>query len=133
MSMTSPSSPFPSLDQVLYSRLLLPHLACPWRAIAAWASQVDSSGLIFREEVEWISSSNPTVTAYVDIVEGFLAHQNDRLYIGAELGAMQPESSEKLSTSIQIVPVSIKPESTEDTAGRREDSGGGVRELQEGR
>ena len=66
-----------------------------------------------REEVEWISSSNPTVTAYVDIVEGFLAHQNDRLYIGAELGAMQPESSEKLSTSIQIVPVSIKPESTE--------------------
>jgi trans-aconitate 2-methyltransferase len=75
--------PFPTGPAgVIYARFLLTHLQDPAQAIASWATQLQRGGLLLLEETEWIDTTNPVFSRYVQIVEAMLHHQGNVLYIG---------------------------------------------------
>jgi trans-aconitate 2-methyltransferase len=80
--------PFPTGPaDLMYARFVLTHMAEPEAVVSAWASQLRSGGVLLLEETEWIRTSSPTFTFYLDIVERMLAEQSHVLYIGPQLAA----------------------------------------------
>ena len=81
--------PFPvGPSDVLYCRFLLTHLREPGALLAAWGTQLRPRGRLLVEEAEWIRTRHPTFAAYLDIVEGVLASESKRLYVGPTLDAL---------------------------------------------
>jgi trans-aconitate 2-methyltransferase len=75
--------PFPTGPaDVIHARFLLTHLQRPIEAIASWSTQLQRDGVLLLEETEWIDTTNPVFSLYVQIVEAMLHHQGNVLYIG---------------------------------------------------
>lgn len=100
--------PFPTgASDLIYCRMLLTHLRDPQSLIERWATQLRPGGLLLIEEVEWIRTDQPSLRAYLEILGALLEQQGSRLYIGAQLDAMQPGGglSRRMSW-VSILPVS---------------------------
>jgi len=99
--------PFPvGPADLLYSRLLLPHLRDPVQVIARWATQLVPGGLLMLDEVESIATNSPALKRYLEILDQMLQSQSNQLYIGSELeGAAVPPSLAKRKSGILDFPV----------------------------
>jgi SAM-dependent methyltransferase len=78
--------PFPASPAgLVYGRFLLTHLPDPPAALAAWATQLASGGLLLVEEVERIHTAQPALRRYLDTAAALLAARGHTLEIGAAL------------------------------------------------
>ena len=69
-------------------------------------SQLQSTGLLLIEEVEWIETENQTFRTYLDIVTTMLADQKNDLYLGPILDNL-PKTTQyhKVYSQIRDLPV----------------------------
>ncbi len=82
-------TPFPDGPaDVIYCRLLLTHLGDPEPLLSQWATQLTPNGRLLVEEVEEMRTTNEVLVSYIGIVETLLAHQDNDLYLGRELGRL---------------------------------------------
>lgn len=67
------SVPFPERDaDLIYARFLMGQLPQPGAIVHSWGSQLRPGGRLLLEEVEWIRAANPTLRAYVELVDAML-------------------------------------------------------------
>jgi trans-aconitate 2-methyltransferase len=105
--------PFPTESaDFMYCRMLLTHLQDPLSIIERWATQLHPGGLLLIEEVEWIRTDQPSLRAYLEIVSALLEQQGNRLYIGAQLDAMQPGGLSRRMSLVCRLPVSTRQAAT---------------------
>jgi ubiquinone/menaquinone biosynthesis C-methylase UbiE len=98
--------PFPvGPADVLYSRLLLTHLDDPIGALAGWASQLVSGGVLMLDEVESIRTNSPVLERYLEVLDQMLRSQSNCLYIGPKLDAALPPTLVKRTSRIRRFPV----------------------------
>jgi SAM-dependent methyltransferase len=99
--------PFPEAPaDLLYCRLLLPHLSDPVGVIGRWATQLVPGGLLMLDEVECIATNSPALERYLEILDQMLRSQSNRLYVGPELeGSAVPQSLAKRKSRILEFPV----------------------------
>ena len=83
----------------MYCRYLLTHLHNPLYVIGEWATQLQSTGLLLIEEVEWIRTNNTIFETYLNIVAAMLADQSTELYVGPMLDSVQETDLLKKSYS----------------------------------
>ncbi len=81
--------PFPvGPADLVYARLLLSHLTDPGEVLAAWATQLGPGGLLLLDEVEWISTDEPALATYLEVVAELLERRGHRLCTGPLLEAL---------------------------------------------
>jgi SAM-dependent methyltransferase len=85
-SATLPGGP----ADVQFCHLLLTHLPEPIEAIARWTSRLAPDGVLLIDEVESISTAQPTLTRYLEMVSTLVQTTGGDLYIGPRLAAMSP-------------------------------------------
>jgi trans-aconitate 2-methyltransferase len=91
---------------LVYSRYLLTHVAAFTETICLWSGELAPGGLIAIEENEWIRTRSPEFAEYLAIVEAMLANGGQKLYVGAELDALDRWPS-LVKTSSRLVPIEV--------------------------
>ncbi len=101
------TGPFPSGPyDLLFSRFELTHLQRPEAVVDLWGSQLNAGGRLLMEEVEYISTTHPVFTSYLDIQQAMLTDQGNSLYIGPVLDAISGFGSlKRRSSAVQAVPI----------------------------
>lgn len=93
---------------LLFCRFSLVHLPDPEYLLRRWLTQLKPGGLLLVEETEDITSANPTITRYLEFVEGLLASRGASLYVGPRLASAGTSSdTARVINRITIVPVPI--------------------------
>jgi trans-aconitate 2-methyltransferase len=100
--------PFPSGPaDLIFSRFLLTHLPDAAAAVAKWATQLKSRGLLLLQETEAIHTAHSVFAHYLNIVETMLAEQSNQLYAGhlvaslKLLGELKPMMNELSSVPVR--------------------------------
>ena len=101
------TGPFPSGPyDLLFSRFELTHLQCPEAVVKLWGSQLAPGGRLLMEEVEYVGTTHPVFTLYLDIQQAMLTDKGNSLYIGPVLDAIPaPASLQRRSSTVQAVPI----------------------------
>ena len=101
------TGPFPSGPcDLLFSRFELTHLQRPEAVIELWGGQLGAGGRLLMEEVEYIGTSHPVFTSYLEIQQAMLTGQGNSLYIGPVLDALPaPASLKRCSSNVRTVPI----------------------------
>ena len=101
------TGPFPSGPyDLLFSRFELTHLRRPEAVVELWGSQLSPRGLLLMEEVEYVGTTHPVFTSYLDIQQAMLTGQGNSLYIGPVLDAISgTDSLERRSSNVQAFPI----------------------------
>ena len=101
------TGPFPGGPyDLLFSRFELTHLQRPENVVGLWGSQLGVGGRLLMEEVEYIGTTHPVFTSYLDIQQAMLTEQGNSLYIGPVLNALPgADSLERRSSEVQAVPI----------------------------
>jgi hypothetical protein len=81
-----------SAIDLMYARLLLTHLSDPVGAVSRWVKRLCGAGVLMLEEVESITTEEPTFCAYLDLQRRMLATNRQTLEIGAGLDAALTQS-----------------------------------------
>ena len=99
------TGPFPSGPyDLLFSRFELTHLQCPEAVVELWGSQLDAGGRLLMEEVEYVGTTHPVFTSYLDIQQAMLTEQGNSLHIGPRLDGIPDSGSlNRRSSSVQAV------------------------------
>ncbi len=86
--------PFPAPPaDLIYGRFVVTHLPDARAAIAAWADALVPRGRLALEEVDSMTSDDPTLVRYYALVEAMQAARGQRTYVGRELAALAPAES----------------------------------------
>jgi len=86
--------PFPApLADLIYGRFVVTHLPGPGAAIAGWARALVSRGRLALEEVDTMTSDDPALVRYYQLVEAMQAARGQSTYVGRELAALAPAES----------------------------------------
>lgn len=94
---------------LLFCRFLLVHLPEPEHLLQRWLTQLKPGGLLLLQETEAITSVNPTITRYLEVVEGLLASRGASLYVGPRLANTRASADTTLvinRTTMMSVPIS---------------------------
>jgi trans-aconitate 2-methyltransferase len=91
---------------LIYCRYLLSHLADPELAVDRWGSQLKLGGLLMLEEVESIETDKAVFSDYIGIVDAMLKSQSNRLYAGADVAGLHPDSLTQVGNELREVRVS---------------------------
>jgi trans-aconitate methyltransferase len=84
--------PFPAGPAgLIYCRLLLAHLADPAGAVQRWASQLTDDGLVVVDEIEWIDTSHPVLSAHLRLAELMVAATGARMCAGPLLATLSDD------------------------------------------
>ena len=67
---------------LMFARFLLTHLADPVAAVARWLGRLSGRGVLMLEEVESITTEEPTFRSYLDLQRKMLEANRNRLEIG---------------------------------------------------
>ena len=99
------TGPFPSAPyDLLFSRFELTHLRCPEAVVELWCSQLDVGGRLLMEEVEYVGTTHPVFTSYLDIQQAMLTEQGNSLHIGPRLDRIRDSDSlERRSSTVQAL------------------------------
>jgi trans-aconitate 2-methyltransferase len=83
---------------LLYCRLLLPHLVDPASVVIGWSTQLASGGLLLLDELESVDAGEPAFVNYLDqVARPVVAAQGADLYVGPLLHGMEdPRSTERI-------------------------------------
>ena len=83
--------PFPAPPaELIYGRFIVTHLADAGAAIARWAEAITPRGRLALEEVDAMTSDDPTLIRYYELVEAMQAARGQRTYVGRDLPALAP-------------------------------------------
>lgn len=95
-------TPFPTGPaDLVYCRLLLPHLPDPSAVVARWATQVNPGGRLLLDEMDRVESPDPVFTEYLEVARTRVAAGGGSLFVGDELDAMlAPEGFVRESSEI---------------------------------
>ncbi len=101
------TGPFPCGPyDLLFSRFELTHLRRPEAVVELWGSQLSPRGVLLMEEVEYVGTTHPVFTSYLDIQQAMLTEQGNLLYIGPVLDAISgTDSLERRSSNVQAIPI----------------------------
>ena len=101
------TGPFPSGPyDLIFGRFELTHLQRPEAVVELWGSQLAPGGRLLMEEVEYVGTTHPVFTSYLDIQQAMLTEQGNSLYIGPVLDAIPGTGSlERRSSSAQAIPI----------------------------
>ena len=95
--------PFPTEPaDIVYCRLLLPHLVSPGEMVAAWATQVRPGGLLLLDELESVDTEEPAFVNYLDqVARKVVADEGADLYVGPGLHAMDdPPGTQRIADEV---------------------------------
>ena len=83
---------------LLYCRLLLPHLVDPASVVANWSTQLTSGGLLLLDELDEVDTTEPAFVNYLDqVARPVVAAQGADLYVGPLLHGMDdPSGTERI-------------------------------------
>lgn len=84
---TSVPLPAPPVD-LIYGRFVLTHLAAALQAMAAWMGAVGPHGRLALEETAAVTSDEPALARYYDLVERMQAAHGQRMHIGLDLASL---------------------------------------------
>ena len=84
---------------LIYARYLLTHVTDFRQAIGCWSTRLTHGGAIAIEENQWIETQQPAFGEYLTIVSAMLAEDGQRLFVGAELDALDNWGSLRKSKS----------------------------------
>jgi SAM-dependent methyltransferase len=90
-----PGAPY----DLIYARYLLTHVPDFQRAMSYWSTRLTHDGAIAIEENQWIETQQPAFGEYLAIVSAMLAEDGQRLFVGAELDALDNYGSLRKTTS----------------------------------
>lgn len=91
---------------LVYCRLLLAHLPDPEATVVAWASQLTPGGRLLVDEVEWIDTTHPVLSAYEQTVVGLVASRGAPMYAGPVVDELREGSGwQQRSSVVRVVPV----------------------------
>jgi SAM-dependent methyltransferase len=83
--------PFPAPPaDLIYGRFIVTHLADAGAAIAAWAAATAPRGRLALEEVDAMTSDDPMLVRYYELVEAMQAARGQRTYVGRDLADLAP-------------------------------------------
>lgn len=101
------TGPFPSGPyDLLFSRFELTHLQRPEAVVELWGSQLSPGGRLLMEEVEYVGTTLPVFTSYLDIQQAMLTGQGNSLYIGPVLDAIPgADPLKRRFSNVQAVPI----------------------------
>jgi trans-aconitate 2-methyltransferase len=103
--------PFPAPPaDLIYGRFVVTHLPDARAAIAAWADALVPRGRLALEEVDSMTSDDPTLVRYYALVEAMQAARGQRTYVGRELAALAPAESfvvERADTAPVTLPAPV--------------------------
>jgi len=75
--------------ELLYCRLLLPHLVDPASVVAGWSTQLTSGGMLLLDELDAVDTTEPAFVNYLDeVARPVVAAQGADLYVGPLLHGM---------------------------------------------
>ncbi|MFL6243510.1 MAG: class I SAM-dependent methyltransferase [Acidimicrobiia bacterium] len=97
MELPLPSAP----ADLLYCRLLLSHIPRPDRVVRAWMSQLAPGGVLALDEVAWISTSEPVLSRYLEILEDLLAVRGSALAAGPVVDGLDAGSDARKRSSLE--------------------------------
>jgi SAM-dependent methyltransferase len=83
--------PVPSADLV-FARFLLTHLSDPAEALQGWAPLLRSGGRLIVQETAALTSNEPTLARYYELVADLQRHHGQDLNVGARLGRLAASS-----------------------------------------
>jgi trans-aconitate 2-methyltransferase len=102
MELPLPSTP----ADLLYGRLLLSHIPRPDRVVRAWMSQLAPGGVLALDEVSWITTSQPALSRYLELLEDLLAVRGSALAAGPIIDGLDGGTDgQKRSSSERVHPV----------------------------
>lgn len=71
--------------ELAFCRFLLTHLVDPMATLASWRKALRPGGILVLIELENLSSTDPVLSRYYEIIEGMQAHNGQRMHIGGAL------------------------------------------------
>lgn len=80
--------PFGPAD-VLFTHLLLSHIANPGAALTAWAPSLAEGGVILVDEVESVETTQALFREYLRLVERAIASRGGQLYVGPAIAELR--------------------------------------------
>ena len=101
--------PTPAAD-LIYGRFIVTHLADAGAAIARWAEAITPRGRLALEEVDAMTSDDPTLIRYYELVEAMQAARGQRTYVGRELPALAPAETfvvERADVAPVVLPAAV--------------------------
>jgi trans-aconitate 2-methyltransferase len=101
--------PTPAAD-LIYGRFIVTHLADAGGAIARWAGAIAPRGRLALEEVDAMTSDDPTLVRYYELVEAMQAARGQRTYVGRELPALAPSETfvlERADVVAVVLPAAV--------------------------
>ncbi len=97
--------PFPTPPaDLIYGRFVVTHLSDAAAAIARWADAITPRGRLALEEVDAMTSDDPTLVRYYELVEAMQAARGQQTYVGRDLPALAPAARFVVERA-DIVPV----------------------------
>jgi len=97
MELPLPSTP----ADLVYGRLLLSHIPRPDRVVRAWMSQLAPGGVLALDEVAWISTSEPALSRYLEMLEDLLAVRGSALAAGPIVDGLDGGTDGRKRSSVE--------------------------------
>ena len=88
---------------LVYGRLLLSHIPRPDRVVRAWMSQLAPGGVLALDEVGWISTSEPALSRYLEMLEDLLAVRGSALAAGPIVDGLDGGTDGRKRSSVERI------------------------------
>jgi len=103
--------PFPTPPaDLLYGRFVVTHLSDAGAAIERWGSAIRPRGRLALEEVDAMTSNDPTLIRYYQLVESMQAARGQQTYVGRDLPALAPADTfivERADVAPVVLPAAV--------------------------
>jgi SAM-dependent methyltransferase len=87
-----------------FCRFLLTHLPDPVAALQAWRVALRLGGILVLIELERLTSTDPVLARYYEIIDGVQAEHGQQMYIGGALEGMARSAGYTIVTSHAVEP-----------------------------
>ena len=95
--------PIANVD-LAFCRFLLTHLSDPVSTLRRWRGSLRIGGVIVLLELEKLSSTNPTLARYYEMIDGVQAQQGQQMYIGKSLEGFARDAGFSIVESRAVEP-----------------------------
>ena len=95
--------PIRSVD-LAFCRFLLTHLPDPIATLGYWREALRPGGILVLIELERLSSTDPTLARYYEIIDGVQAQNGQRMYIGESLEGLARNAGYAIAESRAVEP-----------------------------
>ena len=87
-----------------FCRFLLTHLSEPVATLKRWRGSLRSGGMLVLLELEKLSSTDPILARYYEIIDGVQAHQGQQMHIGSSLEGFARDAGFSIVVSRAVEP-----------------------------